>query len=161
MTKIQLSKLLSAVDNFYKKAQDTRHGRSSERIQNVIPTNSKTPGISNFTDLSKLLSVTPTQISSKPEVQTPKFWGSAEQQTMVIAIQKFLMNTVGPSALGATGADGKWGPKSETALRTWLLYNGKKGSGKLDMAALEALASHIPEVDAYYQKEFGLSATRK
>ena len=198
MNKLQISKLLSAVETYYKTAQ-VKDPQSAEnlvnsRIQTINSINPKQwtldqvreqaneQQLAAFRDLQQKLitpeqyaqvvgateakvksAETPTPATSakatpaKPQGKQPteeQRWGTKDQQTMIADVQKFLMNIVGKEAFGPYGADGKWGPKSQAALRTWLTHQGKKGSGYLDMDALTELSKHIPSVRKYYTESF-------
>jgi hypothetical protein len=99
----------------------------------------------------------------KPKAQnkqnSPKQWGGPLFMQIISKIQEFLIDKLGPDSIGATKVDGKWGPKSQAALKQWLSSNGKSGSGLLDEPTLIILSDLIPEVKQYYIQTFGKHPT--
>lgn len=200
MNKLKISKLLSAVDTFYKKAggepKDLEYAKNlaDGRIQSInalnldhwtldqmreevgkVTNQAKLEWDSNLINSDQYQAIiqagtrkneaaaakanTPKTDKPAPKPQAkpaakPNWWGTPEMMAVVSKIQQFLIGILGKDILGPTGADGKWGPLSQKALRTWLAHSKLPGNGFLDEETLRQLSKHIPEVKAYYTKVF-------
>lgn len=92
-----------------------------------------------------------TNAPTKPRASTN--YGTPEQMALVRTIQEFLAGVLGKDALGPTGVDGRWGPKSMEALKAWKKQNDKTGGGYLDTETLQQLAPLVPAVKTYLDSQ--------